>query len=199
MRTITNFGFSPFRTSQPSPHFSSVPGWKFSTRTSDRTTSRLRISAPSGFLRSRVVTFLLRPSCKNSRPSPAFVIVPNVRRASPTLGSSILLTSAPNSPSCVAQNGPARKLDASITRIPCSGLIVGLGTGPSAMLWVSLALPLFATGRDALSRCQDAPCTMDDGVVDEFAFKLDRRRARCLGSLECLHYPARPLDLLDGR
>src|SRR5262245_6096952 len=74
-----------------------------------------------------------------------------------------------------------------------------LGTGPSAMLWVSLALPLFASGCNALSRCQDAPCTMNDGVVNKLAFKLDRGRTRCLGSLERLHHPARPVDLLSRR
>src|SRR5215510_7340499 len=199
MRAMTNFRFCSLSTSQPSPQLSSVPGWKFSTSTSDTATRRLRISAPSGFLRSRVAAFLLRLSCKNRSPSPLFVMVPNVRRASPTFGNSILMTSAPNSPSCVAQNGPARKLDASMTRTPCSGLMAELDVGSSAMLWVSVALPLFASGCDALSRLQDAPCAINNGVVDKLAFKLDRGRTRCLGSFKGLHYPARPIDLLSGR
>src|SRR5262245_14660345 len=198
MRTITNFAFCFLRTSQPSPHFSKVPGWKFSTSTSDRTTSRFRISAPSGFLRSRVTAFLLRLCCRNRRLSPLLVMVPNVRRAWPTFGNSILMTSAPNSPSCVAQNGPARKLDASMTRTPCNGLIAELPAGLWAMLWVSVALPLFAASCDALRHLQDAPCTMKDGVVDKLAFELDRGRTPCLGSLEGLHHLARPVDLLRG-
>ncbi len=86
-----------------------VPGWKFSTSTSAWATSRFSRSAPSGLRRSSVADFLLRHSCSQGRESPLSVMVPNLRRGSPTLGSSILITSAPNSASCVAQNGPGEE------------------------------------------------------------------------------------------
>jgi len=59
MRTITSLWFCLLSTSQPRPHFSSVPGWKFSTKTSACETNRFRISAPSGFLKSSVADYLV--------------------------------------------------------------------------------------------------------------------------------------------
>ena len=96
--------------------------------------------------------------------SPLFVMVPNLRRASPTFGSSILMTSAPNSASCVAAEWTgekARHVDDThaLQRLDCRigcGRFVGHGL-------VSVALPLFASGGDALSRLQDAPCPMKNG------------------------------------
>src|ERR1700741_2423810 len=88
-------------------------------------TSRLSSAAPSALRRSSVAAFLFRHSESHGSESPHCVIVPNLRSASPTLGSSSLITSAPNSASCVAQNGPARKVDTSITRQPPSGVTSG--------------------------------------------------------------------------
>src|SRR5215813_15130605 len=56
--------------------------------------------------------------------SPDFDGVPKRRKGSPIFGSSTLITSAPNSASCVVQNGPEMKLDRSRTRMPWSGLMV---------------------------------------------------------------------------
>ena len=65
---------------------------------------------------------LLRASLSQLSVAPVAVIVPKVRIVSPLPGSSTLTTSAPNSPSTVAQNGPASTLERSRTRTPSSAL-----------------------------------------------------------------------------
>src|ERR1700679_1861801 len=93
--------------------------------------------------------FLLRDSDSQGNVSPHSVIVPNRRVASPTPGSSTLMTSAPNSASCVAANGPARNDATSSTRQPCKA-------------WTS-----------NISR-RDLTRPLDDGIIDELAIQLDR-------------------------
>ena len=65
--------------------------------------------------------FLLRLSLSQTRVSPHSVALPKRRSGSPMRGSSTLITSAPNSASKVAQNGPAMKVAMSSTRTPSSG------------------------------------------------------------------------------
>lgn len=103
MRTITRRGLISRSVSQPRPHFSRVPGWKFSTITSTIPTRRLRMAAPSGVRMSSVMDFLLRHSDSHGSESPDSVIVPKRRSASSMRGSSTFHTSAPNSASCVEQ------------------------------------------------------------------------------------------------
>ena len=123
MRTITSFGFTSRRSSQPTPHRSRVPVRKFSTSTSDSATSRFRRSAPAGLRRSRVIDFLFRDSWSQMRLSPVSLAlaVPKRRSGSPTPGCSILMTSAPNSARRVPQKGAARKVATSSTRTPSIG------------------------------------------------------------------------------
>ena len=98
---------------------------KFSTTMSDWATRRLAIASPAGLRRSSVMQRLLRASLSQLSVAPVAVIVPKVRIVSPLPGSSTLTTSAPNSPSTVAQNGPARTFDRSRTRTPSSALFFG--------------------------------------------------------------------------
>src|SRR5580704_4049745 len=97
-----------------------VPGRKFSSTTSARASSRRRMSCPSGAFMFRVRLFLFRltdrkyvasPPTKGGQP----------RVSSPLPGSSILMTSAPMSPSDIAQKGPASTRVRSTTRTPWSG------------------------------------------------------------------------------
>src|SRR5262244_4310328 len=97
-----------------------VPGRKFSKTTSARAMRRRRMACPSGAFMFRVRLFLLRltdmkyvasPPAKGGQP----------RVSSPLPGSSTLMTSAPMSPSDMAQKGPASTRVRSITRTPCSG------------------------------------------------------------------------------
>ena len=92
-----------FSTSQPRPHFSSVPVRKFSHSTSVLAMSCLNTSAPSGRRRSIVIERLLRASLSQVSVSPRCEGVPKRRSASPPSGCSSFSTSAPNSPSRVAQ------------------------------------------------------------------------------------------------
>src|SRR5208337_336946 len=108
-------------TSQPSPHFSRVPGRKFSHKMSVFATNPLNRSAPSGRCRSMVTDFLLRASLSQVSVSPRLVGVPKYRHASPPVGCSTFSTSAPNSPRMPAQYGAAITVAASMTRMPESG------------------------------------------------------------------------------
>ena len=96
-------GLMALSTSQPTPHFSSVPGRKFSHRMSVCSTSRLNSSTPSLRCRSMVTDFLLRASESQVSVSPRLVGVPKRRQASPPIGCSTFSTSAPNSPRMLAQ------------------------------------------------------------------------------------------------
>src|SRR3989454_4431999 len=97
-----------------------VPGRKFSRRTSLCPTSVRRIAWPSGALRFRVTLFLLRLTDMKYVDSPP-AKGGQLRVSSPFPGSSILMTSAPMSPSIIEQKGPARTRVRSRTRTPASG------------------------------------------------------------------------------
>src|SRR5690606_15252538 len=74
----------------------------------------------SGSERRSATVRLLRPTSFHHSPSPS-TATPWPRRPSGTSGCSILTTSAPKSPSTWQVSGPARMVDASITRTPESG------------------------------------------------------------------------------
>jgi hypothetical protein len=103
------------------PHFSSVPGRKFSTTTSALSIRARATSRPSGARRSRVTELLLRPITGHQGEWPLGLVRPHWRIGSPALGSSSLMTSAPKSPSTWPQNGPAISEPISMTRRPFSG------------------------------------------------------------------------------
>ena len=63
---------------------------------------------------------LLRLMCRKSWPMPGDFIGPMPREVSPE-GGSILITSAPKSPSSCVQNGPISTWVRSITRTPVRG------------------------------------------------------------------------------
>ena len=124
MRTITSFGFTSRRASQPTPHRSRVPVRKFSTSTSDLATSCFRRSAPAGLRRSRVIRFLVP---RLLEPDEAVAGVARARGSRSGAGgrrppaARFLMTSAPNSASRVPQNGAARNVATSRTRTPSIG------------------------------------------------------------------------------
>src|SRR5439155_19056366 len=102
------------------PSLSMVPGLKFSTRTSLFRASVCRIRRPSGALRFKVTLFLFRLTDMKYVDSPP-TNGGQLRVSSPLPGSSTLITSAPMSPSIIAQKGPARTRVRSRTRTPASG------------------------------------------------------------------------------
>src|SRR5215468_2942574 len=97
-----------------------VPGRKFSKTTSARAMRRRRMACPSGAFMFRVRLFLLRLTDMKYVDSPP-TKGGQLRVSSPLPGSSILITSAPMSPSIIAQKGPARTRVRSSTRTPASG------------------------------------------------------------------------------
>src|SRR6266508_7033467 len=120
MEQYTSFGLSFESAAYPKPRRSIVPGRKFSSRTSLFATSFRRMSWPSAALRLRVRLFLLRLTDMKYVASPP-TKGGQLRVSSPRPGSSILITSAPMSPSIIEQNGPASTRVRSRTRIPASG------------------------------------------------------------------------------
>ena len=104
----------------PRPRRSIVPGRKFSRRTSLRVTSRFRIFRPSRAFRLRVRLCLFRLTDMKYVASPP-ANGGQWRVSSPRPGSSILITSAPMSPSSIEQNGRARMRVRSTTRSPDNG------------------------------------------------------------------------------
>lgn len=123
----TSRGLTACSSAQPSPQRSSVPGRKFSMITSVPAASRSSTSRPPGVDRSRVRLRLLRPSSFHHRPMPSFV-GPCPREGSGLRGCSTLITSAPKSPSMVAERGPAKSVARSTTRSPVSGACAGAVT-----------------------------------------------------------------------
>src|SRR3989338_10727466 len=125
------------------PHFSSVPGRKFSTTTSALAIKVRAMSRPSSVRRSIVTDFLLRPITGHQGDSPLGLERPHWRIGSPTLGSSSLITSAPKSPNTCPQKGPAISEPISITRNPESGPSIidmfpsstGTDHGPVMFFW----------------------------------------------------------------
>src|SRR5215210_8713889 len=120
-RTMTRPGLMPLMSSYPRPHFSSVPGLKFSTTTSASEMRRRARSCPSSSLRLRVTDFLLRAMIGHHRVCPSLRWRPQTRMGSPLPGGSSLMTSAPKSARSWPQKGPARRLPISTTRTPSRG------------------------------------------------------------------------------
>ena len=85
---------------------SRVAGGRLATTTSAVATSWRTISRPSGFMGLSVRPSLLRPSWRKSEPSPAGEMGVRKRSSLPPTFST-RMTSAPRSPSRVAQKGPA--------------------------------------------------------------------------------------------
>src|SRR6202521_475426 len=125
------------RLSNSRPRSFIVPGRRFSTTTSAVSTSLRKISLPFSVLRSNAIERLLRLRRMNAEPSPS-ISGADWRTTSPPSGCSTLMTSAPRSASCMAQNGAAIKFPTSTTRMPASGglLLIELrrrvGTKPLA-------------------------------------------------------------------
>ena len=141
-------------------HCSSVPGRKFSTSTSAVAASRRRRSWPSALRRSSVTLLRPRPStAQNSEywpsASPASTNGPISRMKSPPRGCSILMTSAPCSPSSPAQNGAAMRVPRSRTRTPASGPLTS-SARPTAL----------ASPRPCRPACAPRPCRARSGVFD---------------------------------
>src|SRR3989441_2031877 len=93
--------------------------------TSLRLTRVFSTSAPSGDLRSSVMSRLLRLMTRNAADSPS-LCGGHVRDSSPLPVSSTLITSAPRSDSSIAQNGPASTREQSTTRTPSRDSAGGL-------------------------------------------------------------------------
>src|SRR5829696_8997948 len=122
-RTMTRPGLIPLRSSYPRPHFSSVPGLKFSTTTS---ASEMRWRArfcPSPSRRLMVTDFLLRAIMGHQRVRPSLRWRPHTRMGSPLPGGSSFITSAPKSARSWPQKGPASRLPISTTRTPSRGRV----------------------------------------------------------------------------
>src|SRR5215210_5156400 len=133
-RTITRPGLMPLRSSYPRPHFSSVPGLKFSTTTSASEMSRRARFCPSPSRRLMVIDFLLRAIMGHQRVCPSLRWRPHTRMGSPLPGGSSFMTSAPKSARSWAQKGPARRLPISTTRTPSRGRVPLLPTAIHILL-----------------------------------------------------------------
>src|SRR5215211_4400661 len=118
---MTRPGLIPLRSSYPRPHFSSVPGLKFSTTTSASEMRRRARFCPSFSRRLRVTDFLLRAIMGHHRVRPSLRWRPQTRIGSPLPGGSSFITSAPKSARSWPQKGPARRLPISTTRTPSRG------------------------------------------------------------------------------
>src|SRR5215213_11220735 len=123
-------GLMPLRSSYPRPHFSSVPGLKFSTTTSASEMSRRARFCPSPSRRLMVIDFLLRAIMGHHRVCPSLRRRPHTRMGSPLPGGSSFMTSAPKSARSWPQKGPASRLPISTTRTPSRGRVL---LSPSAI------------------------------------------------------------------
>src|SRR5690606_2925218 len=141
---MIKFGLTADNCCQPMPHFSSVPGRKFSITMSASATSLRTISWPSSDLRSSVTDFLLRlweyhhnevPSCS----------LRHLRKGSPVPGGSILMTSAPNWASSALAYGPAINEPSSSTLTPESAI-------SAADVLSCIVSPLFISTYDRLNQ-----------------------------------------------
>src|SRR4029450_2111384 len=144
-------GFFFRSASKPKPSRSMVPGRKFSSTTSAFAMSPWRMAWPSGAFRFSVRLFLLRfTDMKYVASPPANGAQPRV--SSPLPGSSILITSAPMSPSAIAQNGPASTRVRSMTRMAASGgRAAGRRVGPLVRLRLAPGSPLEEPLHEALA------------------------------------------------
>src|SRR3954468_9790754 len=121
MRAYTQPGFTAWTSSGPSPHFSIVPGRKFSTTTSAVAHSSRARCWQSSVRRLRATERLPRAITDHHSEWPLCLCWPHSRSASPFGGASTLMTSAPKSASSVPTNGPAISWPNSTTRRPVRG------------------------------------------------------------------------------
>src|SRR6266511_2757917 len=119
MLTRTRRGLRFWMRTRGRPRRASVPGRKFSIKTSERSISCSSTASSSARLRSSEIPTLLRFTSRKYVLAPS-TNGPNVRASSPR-GGSTLITSAPRSASNMPQNGPARTLPSSSTRTPTKG------------------------------------------------------------------------------
>src|SRR5215211_151829 len=122
-RTMTRPGLISLSSWYPRPHFSSVPGLKFSTTTSASEMRWRARSCPSSSRRLMVTDFLLRAIMGHHRVRPSLRCRPQTRMGSPLPGGSIFMTSAPKSARSWPQKGPACRLPISTTRTPSRGRV----------------------------------------------------------------------------
>ena len=135
IRRTTRRGFRSRRPSGASPHRSSVPGRKFSTRTSARPTRSVRIRWPRGALRLRVIDFLFRETTFHQMDCPE-MNGPHDRRGSPPLGCSILMTAAPRSASMDVAVPPETIVERSrMVRSASGPCAAGMLTAPAIGGW----------------------------------------------------------------
>src|SRR5215218_6035179 len=120
---MTRPGLILLRASYPRPHFSSVPGLKFSTTISPPEMRRRARSCPSRSRRLMVTDFLLRAMIGHQRVRPSLRWRPHTRMGSPLPGGSSFMTSAPKSARSWPQKGPASRLPISTTRTPSRGRV----------------------------------------------------------------------------
>src|SRR6187402_820320 len=119
MRSMISPGLAVDSSSYDMPQPSSVPGRKFSISTSARAISRLAMSWPSLLRRSSAIERLLRDCTCHQTEVPSLTRR-QLRSGSPVPGASILITSAPKSPSVLPANGPAINWPISTTFRPSS-------------------------------------------------------------------------------
>src|ERR1039458_8344877 len=125
MAQYTMRGLTWASTGEARPSRFMTSGRKFSTSTSAVATSFLNTSLPSGLFRFRVRDFLLLFWARKLVPMSCWLslgTLPSLRARSPSVGFSILMTSAPSSARCKVANGPASTLVMSSTRTPCNAL-----------------------------------------------------------------------------
>ena len=119
MRAIIRPGYSAKSASGANPHFSIVPGLKFSISMSALPINLRTKAWPSGMRKLAETDFLLRATTSHCTFSAPW---PQTRIGSPAPGGSTLMTSAPMSPSNWPQKGPASSCPSSTTRNPLSAL-----------------------------------------------------------------------------
>ncbi|MNE17666.1 hypothetical protein D3C80_1106550 [compost metagenome] len=125
----------PLSTSHPSPHFSRVPGRKFSMRMSASCISRFTTSCASAWRRSSVTDCLLRDWAAHHTEVP-LCSKRHLRKGSPVTGGSILMTSAPNSARIFAAKGPAISCPISTTLMPSSGRLMTFSVLVGGSAWI---------------------------------------------------------------
>src|SRR5208337_1840987 len=130
------------------PRRSATPGRLFSTSASAFTARRRTRSRPCSFLMSMTMLRLLRLKLRKAAVRPPRC-GPTLRRIESPSGGSILMTSAPRSPSSCVQNGPEMTAVRSRMRKPISG--------PSAMTKILQALTTDARASANTSR-DEAEC-----------------------------------------
>ena len=120
-------GLRAWTSSGPRPHFSIVPGRKFSS-TMSAVARELGgdLAGPRGSRRLSATERLLRARIDHHRRAVVVAqAAPVAHRVAGRRGASTLITSAPKSPSSVPVNGPASSCPNSIARRPVSGVVVG--------------------------------------------------------------------------